>query len=428
MIIWGFSVEYTSGTVINALTSRSSPPLFYPNFTAKAFVIAQLTIKQQNLALTTAIMASSMAFIDSTALTVALPALQRSLGLDGSQLLWVVNAYTLFLASLMLLGGSLGDLFGKRQVFMIGIALFTVFSALCGLAQSGPALIIGRALQGAGGALMVPGSLALITATFPKQKRGSAIGTWSMLSAFTTILGPVVGGYLAGEGLWRAIFLINLPLGVASFLILWLKVPEPVRTLGKRLDWQGGLLATLAFGGITYGFIEASEKGFDQWYLWLAIGLGTLALLLFIVIEARSPKPMMPLALFRSATFSGANALTLFVYGALGAILFFVPLNLIQIQGYPEHLAGFAILPFGATIALLARFSGRWTDRVGRKTPLIAGPLVTGAAFLFICPCGPYRWSRAVLEQLFSTLVAGWYRHGHHCSATYHHGNELRCR
>lgn len=370
-------------------------------------ITKSLTQGQQNLILTAAIMASSMAFIDGTALNVALPALQRSLGLDGSQMLWVVNAYTLFLASLILIGGSLGDIFGKRRMFTLGIGLFTGFSMLCGLANSGSFLIISRALQGVGGALMLPGSLSIITASFPRETRGKAIGTWSMVSALTTILGPVLGGYLAGEGLWRAIFFINVPLGLASILILWLKVPEPVKPKAQRLDWKGGFLATLAFSGITYGFIEASEKGFGDWFIWFALVVGIIALAAFLVLESRASQPMLPLGLFKSPTFSGANAMTLFVYGALGAVLFFVPLNLIQIQGYPEKIAGLAILPFGGTIALLSRISGRWTDKTGAKIPLIVGPVITGIGFFGFSLIGITSGPGEFWSSFFPPLLLG---------------------
>lgn len=366
-----------------------------------------LSKRQQNFVLVAAILASSMAFIDSTALNVALPALQRSLGLSAAQLLWVVNAYTLFLASLMLIGGSLGDLYGKRRVFLIGITVFTLFSAACGLAQSGTQLIIFRGLQGIGGALMVPGSLSIISASFPQDTRGKAIGTWSMFSAFTTVFGPVLGGYLAEAGWWRAIFYINVPLGIVSFLILLLKVEEPVRPKDKKLDWQGGLWATLSFAALTFGFIQASERGFQTWWIWSSLVAGVAFLAAFIWREATASKPMMPLSLFRSPTFAGANAMTLFVYGALSSILFFVPLNLIQVQGYAEGLAGLAVLPFGGTIALLSRLSGKWTDKVGARPPLIIGPLVTGCAFLGFSFIGLTAGAGDFWTSFFPVLLLG---------------------
>jgi len=347
-----------------------------------------LTQQQRNFVLVAAILASSMAFIDSTALNVALPALQRNLNLSGTQMIWVVNAYTLMLASFTLMGGALGDIYGKRKVFMLGIASFTVFSGLCGFSQSGLMLIIFRVLQGLGAALMVPGSLSIITASFQREHRGRAIGSWSMFSSFTTVLGPVLGGYLAGEGLWRAIFFINIPLGIASFLMLWLKIDEPAATKDRKLDWQGSLLSAASFGAITYAFIQASENGFSKISVWLGLGLGLIFLGAFLWREKFASRPMMPLSLFRSPTFSGANTLTLFVYGALTTVLFFLPLNLIQIQGYPENIAGLAILPFGGTIAIMARISGNWTDKVGAKVPLIFGPLITAAGFFLLTQSG----------------------------------------
>lgn len=342
----------------------------------------KLSQKQQNSVLLSAILASSMAFIDGTALNVAMPALQRALDLNATELLWVVNAYTLFLAALMLLGGSLGDIYGKKRTFIWGITLFTVFSIVCGFAHNGQILIIGRALQGIGGALMVPGSLSILTASFPQEKRGKAIGTWSMFSAFTTILGPVLGGYLAGEGLWRFIFFINVPLGIASMIILVTQVREPVSTNQRKLDWYGSILITIGLIGLVYGFIQASEVGFDSIWVWICIAIGIANIIGFIIYEAKAKSPMMPLSLFQSSTFSGANAMTFMVYGALGAVLFFVPLNLIQVQNYPETLAGLGILPFGGLIAILARTSGKLTDKVGAKLPLIIGPILTGIGFL----------------------------------------------
>jgi len=353
-----------------------------------------------------AILASSMAFIDGTALNVALPVLQRSLKLDGSQLLWIVNGYTLFLASLILIGGSLGDVYGKKKIFIIGIVLFTVFSMVCGLAPSGNFLIISRCLQGVGGALMVPGSLAIITASFPQDERGKAIGTWSMFSAFTTIFGPVLGGYLAEAGLWRVIFFINAPLGIISILML-LMVKEPSRVQDIRPDWKGGILSVLGLSLITLGFIEASEKGFDAWWIWLSIAIGIVLTIVFIRTEKTASNPMLPLELFSSKTFTGANIMTLFVYGALGLVLFFIPLNLIQVQAYSETKAGLAILPFGILIAVLSRTAGAWTDKAGPKKPLIIGPVITGISFLSMSWIGITEGFRDFWVTFFPALALG---------------------
>lgn len=363
--------------------------------------------RQEPFVLISAILASSMAFIDGTALNVAMPALQRSLDLDASELLWVVNSYNLFLAALILLGGSLGDIYGKKKVFLLGITLFTVFSALCGFSPNGQFLIVARALQGIGGALMVPGSLSLITATFPSETRGKAIGTWSMFSAMTTIFGPVLGGYLAELGLWRYIFFINIPLGIVSAYMLMARVEETTIVKGGKIDWWGATLATMGLFALTFGFLEASRVGFGGFLIWGSIILGTVSIVLFIWVESKVSQPMMPLALFRSSTFSGSNALTLFVYGALGAVLFFVPLNLIQIQGYPEDMAGFALLPFGGLIAILARVSGSWTDKVGAKLPLIIGPILTGLSFLLFTFIGLTDGPSDFWTSFFPALLLG---------------------
>jgi EmrB/QacA subfamily drug resistance transporter len=325
-----------------------------------------------------------MAFIDSTALNVALPALQTDLSADGTQLLWIVNAYALFLSSLILVGGALGDIYGRKRIFGIGIGVFTVASVLCGLAPTADFLIAARAVQGIGGALMVPGSLALITASFAAERRGRAIGTWSMFSTMTTILGPVIGGALATAGLWRGVFFINLPLAVIALAALS-RIPESRNeNASRQLDWLGALLATLGLAGLTYGFIEAPSLGFSSPIILFALGGGVLALIAFVFVESRSSHPMMPLHLFRSRTFSGANLLTLFLYAALGGVLFFLPLNLIQVQGYSPQIAGLTLLPFALSLMFLSRFSGAWMDRVGSRLPLIIGPAITGIGFALL--------------------------------------------
>lgn len=332
-------------------------------------------------------MASSMAFIDSTALNVALPALQRDLNVSGAELMWIVNAYSLFLSALLLVGGSLGDHYGRKKVFMWGIGLFSFASLVCGLAASPSLLICSRALQGIGGAMMVPGSLSIISAVFPRRRRGWAIGLWSMFSAMTTVIGPILGGWLAGEGLWRAIFFINIPLSFVALTALALKVDESKDEQAKKLDIRGSLLATVALFGLTYGFIEAPGKGFGSVEIIASLTSGILALIAFLWTEFRSTHPMMPLNLFRSSTFSSANLLTLFVYAALGGSLFFVPLNLVQVQGYHEIQTGMAIFPFAILIAALSPLSGKLVDRLGPRLPLIVGPMVTGAGFyLFTMP------------------------------------------
>jgi EmrB/QacA subfamily drug resistance transporter len=334
--------------------------------------------------LVSTILASSMVFIDFSALNVALPAIQNDLNISGKSLLWIINAYSIFLSSLLLVGGSLGDIYGRKKIFIIGIILFSISSFLCGISGGNLMLIISRASQGIGGALMVPESLAIISAVIPSERRGKAFGTWSTFSALTTIIGPVLGGWLAGLGLWRIIFFINIPLAILTIFILILKVPESRDESANHLDLTGALLATLGLGAITYGFLEASDSGFGNFKIESALFIGVISLVSFIIVEKRSKHPMMPLNLFKSKTFSGVNTLTLFMYAALNAALFFFPLNLIQVQGYPEETAGLAILPFAILISGISRFSGKFSDKFGARKPLIIGPLFAGLGLLFL--------------------------------------------
>src|SRR5215471_13136999 len=303
------------------------------------------------------ILGSSMAFIDGTVVNVALPVLQTDLHATATEVQWVVEAYSLFLASLILVGGSLGDHFGRRRIFAMGISLFTVASILCGLAPNVNVLIIMRAIQGIGGALMIPGSLAIISASFDSKQRGRAIGTWSGFTAITSVIGPVLGGALVQYASWRWVFFINVPIAAIVLIVLFSRVPESRSEVEARqgLDWWGALLATLGLGGVVYGLIESNDLGFSNTLVITALVGGIVALLLFVLVEARSRSPMMPLGLFRSHTFSGANLLTFLLYGALGGSLFFIPFNLIRVQGYPPAAAGAANLPTILILFLLSR-------------------------------------------------------------------------
>jgi EmrB/QacA subfamily drug resistance transporter len=326
-------------------------------------------------------------FIDGTIVNVALPAIQQDLHATASEMQWVVESYTLFLASLLLVGGSLGDHFGRRRIFMIGVAIFAVASAGCALSSEVHMLILVRGLQGIGGALLVPGSLALISASFPKQERGRAIGTWSGFSGITAAVGPVVGGLLVDHYSWEWAFLINIPLAIVVLTIGWRYLPESRTIAARALDGWGSFLATVGLGGVVYAFIEAPARHWGSAAVLAALLTGCAAMALFALVEWRVRSPMVPLSLFRIRNFAGANLLTLWLYAALGGSLFFFPLNLIQIQGYSATGAGAALLPFIVIMFILSRWAGRLVDRVGSKLPLVAGPAIAAGGFaLFALP------------------------------------------
>ncbi|RUL75930.1 MFS transporter [Dyella choica] len=337
--------------------------------------------------LVAAILGSSLAFIDGTVVNVALPAIQRELGASTSDAQWVMESYALFLASLLLVGGTLGDRFGRKRIFMLGAGLFMLASIGCSLSSGVLQLIAARAFQGIGAALLVPGSLALISATFPQSERGAAIGTWSAFSGITAAIGPVIGGFLVEHYSWTWAFLINAPVGVVLLAICAAKVPESKGRMEGPVDVLGASLVTIGLAGLVFAFIEAPARGWTAAPIWLAAVIGILALLLFVRVEAHAASPMLPLALFRERNFAGANLLTLLLYAALGGSLFFLPLNLIQVQGYGATAAGAALLPFIAIMFLLSRWTGSLVDRFGSRLPLVIGPTIAAAGFaMFALP------------------------------------------
>jgi len=352
-------------------------------------VAAPCTASQARWILTATILASSIAFIDGTVVNVALPALQRDLQATAIGVQWVVEAYALFLSALLLVGGSLGDGYGRRRIFLIGVSLFALASIWCGLAPNIEQLIAGRAIQGVGGALLIPGSLAIISASFPSEKRGRAIGTWSGFSAITTAIGPVLGGWLIENVSWRAVFFLNLPLAAMVIFITLRHVPESRdRNHAGPIDWLGALLATFGLAGLTFGFIESSRLSFVEPSVVVAIVVGTLALVAFVFVERWVPAPMLPLELFRSRNFTGANLLTLLLYFALGGGLFFLTLNLIQVQGFSATAAGAALLPFVLILFSLSRWSGGLMGRFGPRPPLLVGPVVAAAGYALLAVPG----------------------------------------
>ncbi len=337
--------------------------------------------------LTATILASSMAFIDSTAANVALPALQNSLHATVVGVQWVVESYGLFLGALILVGGTLGDLYGRRLIFVAGTIVFAVASLGCSIAPSIQVLIATRSIQGVGAALLVPGSLAIISTSFDEKSRGQAIGTWSGWTSITTALGPVLGGWLVQHASWRWVFVINLPLAAAVTGISVWRIPESRSAIASRLDWLGALLMTLGLGGLVFGFIQSTSLGWNSSIVTASL-IGALACLLGCLWhETRVPYAMISLALFRNLSFSGANLLTLFLYAAVGIFFFLFPLNLIQVQNYSPTATGAAVLPMILLMFLLSRWSGGLVARYGPRSPLIVGSLLVACGFiLFAIP------------------------------------------
>jgi EmrB/QacA subfamily drug resistance transporter len=326
------------------------------------------------------ILGSSMAFIDSTVVNVALPTLQTQLNATVSDVQWVVESYALFVAALILVGGSLGDHLGRRRIFVLGVGLFAIASLWCGLAPTIGQLIAARGVQGIGGALLIPGSLSIIGASFPTDQRGRAIGLWAGFTAITAAAGPVLGGWLIETFSWRWVFLINLPLAIIVVAISLWRIPESRDPEVFRLDWVGAVLAIAGLSGIVYGLLESASVGFNAVVIG-TITSGILILAGFLWLESRLVSPMMPLSLFRSRTFSGANLLTLLLYSALGGALFFLPFNLIQVQNYSATAAGAALVPFPIIMFFLSRWSGGLVSRYGARLPLIVGPAIAAIGF-----------------------------------------------
>lgn len=331
------------------------------------------------------ILASAMAFIDGTALNVVLPSLQQSLHATGTDLFWILNAYLLMLAAFVLLGGSLGDKLGRKKIFMTGIFIFMLGSIACGFSVGVNMLIACRAVQGVGGALMIPGSLSIISASFGDKERGKAIGTWSAITTMVTIGGPILGGALADAGLWRYIFFINIPIGIISLFILAFKVAESRdEEADHTLDYPGAIAIVSGLALITFGFLRIPAVGFTNWQVVVSLAAGVLLLAAFIFIEGKSSHPMMPLQLFSNKTFTGANLLTFFLYAGLGAGILFLTLNLVQVQGYSQMQAGLTLLPFTILMIAVARLSGSLADKHGPRLLLISGPAVAGVGLLLL--------------------------------------------
>jgi EmrB/QacA subfamily drug resistance transporter len=335
------------------------------------------------------IVGSSLTFVDATVVNVALPALQADLHASITDVQWVIEAYALFLGGLILVGGSMGDQFGRKRVFLAGVVVFTIASIACGLAESTRALIAARAAQGVGAAFLVPGSLAIISATFDDADRGRAIGTWSGFSAITSAIGPVAGGWLIEHVGWRSVFFLNVPLA-ALVIALSARFMSESRDTSRtfRVDWAGAGLAVVGLGGVVFALLEWPLAGASSPLVYATMGCGVMSLVALVVVERRVPGPMLPLGLFQSRTFTLANLLTLFLYGALMTAFWLVPLNLIQVQHYSAAAAGAALLPFPVLMFVLSRWSGGLVARVGSRLPLTIGPIVAAMGLALYARAG----------------------------------------
>jgi EmrB/QacA subfamily drug resistance transporter len=348
------------------------------------------SVIQKRWVLAATILASTIAYIDESVVNVALPAIGRDLAAPPAVLQWVINAYTLCLAAFLLVGGAAGDRLGRRRVFIAGIVLFGVASLACGLAHTVTLLIAARAVQGAGAALLIPCSLAIIGAAFPEAERGRAIGTWAGFSAIAAAVGPLLGGWIVDHLAWQAIFLVNPVLGAGAVWIAWRHLPESVDPhAASGIDWLGAALAFLGLGSAAFGLIALPDKGLRDGTVVVSLIGGVGLLVVFVRHEARTSAPMMPVGLFRSWTFSGVNALTLLLYGALGGAFFLLPFDLIAVHGYSATQAGAVFLPFTAIMAVLSRWSGGLLDRFGARLPLIVGPTIVAVGFALFALAGP---------------------------------------
>ena len=343
---------------------------------------------RQRLTLVAAILGSGVALLDSTIVNVALPAIEQDLGggLAGQQ--WVANAYLLVLGSLILIGGSLGDIYGERRIFVIGVAAFGVFSVLCAVAPTIEVLIAARALQGAAGALLTPSSLAIIVAAFPTDQRSAAVGSWTAWSGIASIIGPLLGGVIIDHASWRWVFAINVPPVIATVALVLAAVPSTPRAADRRVDFTGALLCGVGLGGFVFALIEQPNYGWSSPVIWAPLVGGVVTFALFLLHERRTDDPMLKLELFSHRNFSVANGETLAVYAGLSILFFFLVIYLQEVAGYSAVKAGLTTLPVTIVMFLLSRRMGALADRLGPRLFMGCGPLIAAAGILLLLRVG----------------------------------------
>ena len=328
---------------------------------------------------------SGMAFLDGTVVNVALPAMGEDLNADVAGLQWIVNGYMLMLASLVLLSGSIGDRLGRRRTYVVGVIWFAVASVVCAVAPNLEVMIAGRVLQGIGGALLTPGSLAILQTSFQHSDRGKAVGTWSGLTSVAAAVGPFVGGTLVDSGYWQLIFLLNVPIALVTVLVTLRHVPESRdESAGGKLDVNGAILATVGLAGLTYGLISAGDRGFGDPVVLASLAIGVIAFAGFIEVERRSSHPMLPLSIFANRRFTGANLVTVVVYGGLGTATFLLVVYLQTALHYSALWAGASLLPMTLLMFFLSGYAGGLSDRIGPRIPMTVGPLLMAGGFLLM--------------------------------------------
>jgi EmrB/QacA subfamily drug resistance transporter len=346
---------------------------------------AALSQKRKRLTLAATILGSSMAFIDGSVVNIALPAIQQALRADAASTQWIVNAYLLLLGALVLVGGSAADLYGRRRIFLVGIAIFTAASIACGLSPNIRVLVVSRAVQGFGAALLTPASLAMLGATFDQHERSQAIGIWAGAGALTAAAGPVLGGWLVDQVSWRAIFLLNVPLAFAAAGLAMFFAGESLDDKAKQLDWVGAIAVAIGLAAVTWALSAIPASGFHDKIVLAALGAGVAFLILFVTIEARSREAaMMPLSLYRSRNFAATNALTLLLYFALGGALYYLPFGMIRLGGYSATQAGAALLPFALVMGFGASLAGALSDRFGPRLSMTAGPIIAACGLTLL--------------------------------------------